>query len=88
MPANKRSPEVQKSRSQEVDTKLSLEQIESIFQKMFKEQETNIGKIIAANTKLVFEKIEEFDKKLEELKDSFEFNEQELKGRIRIEARI
>ena len=49
---------------------------------MFKEQETNIGKIMAANTKLVFDKIEEFEKKLEELKDSFEFTEQELKGQI------
>ena len=74
MPANRKS--------NEQSNIITLEQIERLIERKFKEHESNITKIIVANTKLVNDKLDEFNKKLEDFKTSLEFSEKELEEKI------
>ena len=80
VPIQRKSNEYVKS-SNEL-SKEQIEQIGSIFGRMLKEHENNISKIIAANTKMVSDKIEAFSKQIEEIKESMEFTEKELRKDI------
>ena len=56
--------------------------IQEIMKKMFKEQEDNIKKIITANTKIMNDRLNELNTKIDDIRYSLEFTEKELKNEI------
>ena len=61
---------------------LLTEKIEEMIKRMFKQHEENIGRIISANLRIMNDKFDELNKKIEDFKVSLEFTEKELKDEI------
>ena len=74
-------PTEKKRNSNEND--LLTHRLEEMISRMFKEQEENLIKIISANTKIMNDKFNELNRKIEEFKVSLEFTEKELKDEIK-----
>ena len=73
-------PTEKKRNSSEYD--LLAPRLEDMIAKMFKQQEENLTKIISANTKIINDKFNELNKKIEDFKVSLEFTEKELMDEI------
>ena len=69
-----------KSKSDEI----TMDKVRDLFEKMFKQQEENLLKILAANTQLFTGQMKAMDDKIEELKDSLQFSQNETTDEIKI----
>ena len=73
-----------KSKSDEITMDKVRDLFEKMFEKMFKQQQENLLKILAANTKLFTGQMKAMDDKIEELKDSLQFSQNETTDEIKI----
>ena len=63
---------------------ITMEKVRELFEKMFKQQEVNLLKILAANTQLFTGQIKAMDNKIDDLKNSLQFSQNETKNEIKI----
>ena len=75
MPADNKKKKIQ-------DDENITKKIEEMMKNMFKEQEDNIKKIITANTKIMNDRLNELNTKIDDIRYSLEFTEKELKNEI------
>ena len=79
---NKRSQNNSCVEEQEHLEVVTLQQTKDLFAEMFKQHEENIIKILAANSKLVNERIDKLNNVVDDLQHSLEFTEKELTDKI------
>ena len=63
---------------------ITMEKVRELFENMFKQQEVNILKILAANTQLFTGQMKAMDNKIDDLKNSLQFSQNETKNEIKI----
>ena len=61
---------------------ISVQQIRQLFLEMFKTHEENIVKIISANNKIVNDRIDQLEKKIDDIQESLEYTENDLKVKL------
>ena len=63
---------------------MTMEIVCELFEKMFKQQEENLLKILAANTQLFAGQMKAMDDKIDDLKYSLQFSQNETTNEIKI----
>ena len=71
------------SKTMDIDhSGLQIEIIRDLFREMFTKHEENIIKIIAANNKIISDRLEKLEEKVNDIQESLEYTESELKTNI------